>query len=209
MRAFAPALLACLLSIGCQPSHELAESPSTLSFMAQECEVQGQQTLVRFTTNQGHFTIALYPSESPITVDNFTYYVQEQFFNNTLFHQVIDSFVLQAGIYDTDFNQKEPLLPAIVNESYNHALNRRGTVAMMRYNHPDSATSEFMINLSDNTLLDMPNGYAVFGQVIDGMDTIDAIAKVKVCSGGSFELDVPCEKVIIQSATLETQACPS
>ncbi len=141
--------------------------------------------------------VELYRDLTPQTVDNFLQYVEEDFYDNTVVHQVLPGFIIQAGLFDANFEQK-PTRAVISNESQFSPAHSRGTVAMMRGDHPDSATSEFFINLNDNQLFDIHNGYAVFGKVIRGMDVLDKIGAVSTCSRAPFYDDVPCETVIIK-----------
>lgn len=160
--------------------------------------------VVLFKTNMGNITVELFETEAPVTVKNFLSYVDSGFFNGTIFHRVIPGFMIQGGGFDTSFVQKETLAP-IRNESDNQISNTRGTVAMARTSIPDSATCQFFINLVDNDFLDFkaptPShcGYCVFGKVTDGMETVDAIAKVKTGVRMPHS-DVPVENVEIISA---------
>ncbi|RKY11223.1 MAG: peptidyl-prolyl cis-trans isomerase [Planctomycetota bacterium] len=160
---------------------------------------------VLFETNFGDIGIDLYPEQAPVTVDNFTGYVEEGFYDGLIFHRVIDDFVIQAGAYDADLNKHEPTSDPIVNESYNGLSNTRGTIAMARTLDPDSATSQFYINKVDNIFLDYVSpsnpGYCVFGEVVSGMDVVDAIAQVPTHSTNGMD-DVPDEPVIIEKATV-------
>ncbi len=166
---------------------------------------------VLFETNFGDIVIDLYPEVAPITVDNFTGYVEEDFYDGLVFHRVArdpvtdNPFVIQAGAYDTDLNKHEPTSASIVNESDNGLSNVQYTVAMARGSASDSATSQFYINTADNLFLDYVNplnvGYCVFGEVISGMEVVDAIAQVSTHSTNGLD-DVPQEPVIITSATV-------
>lgn len=133
---------------------------------------------VKLTTDLGEIVIELYPALAPVTVANFLGYVNEHFYDGLLFHRVVPNFMIQTGGKRFDFTEKEPKEP-IVNESANGLLNKPGTIAMARLPDPDSATSQFYINIADNTHLnpkkDKP-GYTVFGKVIDGMDVVKAIS---------------------------------
>lgn len=169
----------------------------------------------------GSIVIELYPDEAPVTVTNFIEYVQSGFYDGLLFHRAIDDFMIQGGGFDPDLVQKETA-PAIINESSNGLSNLRGTIAMARTYQPHSATSQFFINQVDNTFLDYVPlyinssgysftvfGYCVFGQVISGMDIVDAIAAVATQTENSME-DVPVNDIIIQRAviTLNVPVCP-
>ncbi len=159
--------------------------------------------VVSMKTNFGDIVIELFEAEAPVTVKNFLSYVDSGFFNGTIFHRVIPGFMIQGGGFDTSFVQKDTLDP-IRNESDNQISNARGTIAMARTSIPDSATSQFFINLVDNDFLDFKAptpahcGYCVFGKVTSGMETVDAIAGVK--TGVRMpHADVPVENVEIIS----------
>jgi len=160
---------------------------------------------VLFETNFGDIAIDLYPEQAPITVDNFTGYVEDGFYDGLIFHRVIDGFMIQSGAYDADLNYHPPTEDPIVNEF--GLSNVRGTVAMAKLGgDPDSATSQFFINLTDNSgplpALDTQNGgFTVFGEVVLGMDIVDAIAQVPTHSTNGMS-DVPEEPVIIEKATV-------
>ncbi len=157
--------------------------------------------MVIFTTTLGEFTVALYPDEAPITVENFLQYVDDGFFDGTIFHRVIPGFVIQGGGMIEGMKEKETRSP-IKNEADNDLKNERCTLSMARTSDINSATSQFFINLVDNDVLDHGTrdfGYAVFARVIKGMDVVDKIAAVKTGSSG-FHEDVPVEPVVVQSA---------
>ncbi len=155
---------------------------------------------VLMKTNQGSLTIELYPDQAPITVSNFLRYVDESFYSGIQFHRVINDFMIQAGGFNKEMEQK-PGFAAIKNESANGLSNKRGTIAMARTNDPDSATSQFFINLVDNLSLNAMGpkaGYTVFGSVIKGMEVVDKIGRVKTTTKYPFR-DVPIEPIIILS----------
>jgi len=157
--------------------------------------------MIRFETNHGAFTIELFDEEAPETVANFLKYVDEGFFDGTIFHRVIPGFVIQGGGFTEDMSQKKTRAP-IKNEATNGLKNTRGTLSMARTNDINSATSQFFVNLKDNDFLDHSRGnygYAVFGRVSEGMDVIDTIAKVKTGRRHGHE-DVPVEAVLVSSA---------
>lgn len=160
---------------------------------------------VKLTTNMGNIVIELYSDTAPITVANFLGYVKNGHYVGTIFHRVIPGFMAQGGGFDTDLNQK-PTLPPIQNEADNGLKNKRGTVAMARTNDPHSATTQFFINLVDNDFLDHNEksirgwGYAVFGKVVEGMDTVDKIAEVPTGAMVPFASDVPRETIKITAA---------
>jgi peptidyl-prolyl cis-trans isomerase B (cyclophilin B) len=153
-------------------------------------------------TSLGAVTIELDGDKAPATVANFLAYVDDKFYDGTIFHRVIADFMIQGGGFAPGMRQK-PTKAAIKNESTNGLPNKRGTLAMARTNNPDSATAQFFINLKDNDFLDRAKasdkvGYCVFGKVTAGMDVVDKIKAVKTGSRGSFQ-DVPAQDVIINS----------
>jgi len=158
---------------------------------------------VQLKTTKGDITLELDADAAPVTVKNFLEYVEDGFYNRTVFHRVIPGFMIQGGGMDKELNPK-PNNDPIVNEAANGLKNERGTIAMARTADPDSATSQFFINHKDNDFLNYSGpspdkiGYAVFGKVSDGMDTVDAIAAVKTTRKGPYD-DVPAEPVEILS----------
>lgn len=155
---------------------------------------------VRVSTTEGAFNIRLRPDIAPQTVDNFLQYVDEGFYDGTLFHRVIPGFMVQAGGFDQDMNRKTTRDP-VANESRQTARNLRGTIAMARTANPDSATAQFFINLVDNPHLDATRarpGYTVFGKVTEGMGVVDAIGNVSTTRRNGMG-DVPAEPVRIES----------
>jgi peptidyl-prolyl cis-trans isomerase B (cyclophilin B) len=161
---------------------------------------------VLLKTNKGDITLSLDAAKAPKTVANFLQYVKSGHYDGTIFHRVIDNFMIQGGGMTTGLKQKSTLAE-IENEANNGLKNLRGTVAMARTNEPHSASSQFFINLNDNDFLNhtAPNaqgwGYAVFGEVCEGMDVVDVIRKVKTGNAG-FHQDVPTEDVTIEKATV-------
>ena len=182
---------------------------------------------------EGDIVLELYPDEAPVTVENFINYVHAGFYDGLIFHRVIPGFMIQGGGFGPDFNDPATN-PPIVNESYNGLSNVRGTIAMARTAHPHSATSQFFINHGNNTadadpalgetnldqqlVFDYYNtayhkiGYAVFGEVVSGMDVVDAIAAVETENGvdvpdlGTFD-NVPVNDIIIETAELSNPVC--
>ncbi|TAK97762.1 MAG: peptidyl-prolyl cis-trans isomerase, partial [Aquabacterium sp.] len=159
---------------------------------------------VKIATSLGDVVVQLDPAKAPKTVDNFVQYIKAGHYNGTVFHRVIDGFMIQGGGMTPDLKEKPTRAP-IPLESRNGLSNARGTVAMARTNVPDSATAQFFINVKDNTFLDAArspdgNGYAVFGKVISGMDVVDKIRKVETGQKGPYG-DVPVQPVIIKSVT--------
>jgi peptidyl-prolyl cis-trans isomerase B (cyclophilin B) len=159
---------------------------------------------VKLTTNFGDITLELDEQRAPETVKNFREYVKAGFFDNTVFHRVIDGFMVQGGGFEPGMKQKKCNAP-IKNEADNGLKNDAYTVAMARTSDPDSATAQFFINVADNTFLNHTAksqsgwGYAVFGKVVEGQDTVDKIRKVKTGTKGMHQ-DVPLDDVIIERA---------
>ncbi|HQV07907.1 MAG TPA: peptidylprolyl isomerase [Thauera sp.] len=159
---------------------------------------------VKLHTNHGIITLELDAEKAPVTVANFLAYVESGHYNNTVFHRVIDGFMIQGGGFEPGMNQK-PTGEQIKNEADNGLKNERGTIAMARTQAPHSATAQFFINVADNDFLNHRSpdlqgwGYCVLGKVSEGMDVVDAIRKVKTGSSG-FHQDVPKEDVIIERA---------
>jgi cyclophilin family peptidyl-prolyl cis-trans isomerase len=162
--------------------------------------------VVTIVTTRGDITVELFRDRAPASVENFMQYVSEGFYNGTIFHRVVPSFVIQGGGFTSRMEEKPTRAP-IQNEATNGLRNLRGTLSMARTRALRSATSQFYINLADNAALDhrgfTPDdfGYAVFGRVIGGMDVVDAIAAVQTRTAGQFE-DVPVEPVVIKAVTV-------
>ena len=160
---------------------------------------------VRLTTSAGDVVLALYPDKAPKSVENFLQYVRDKHYDGTVFHRVIDGFMIQGGGFTADLNQKPTRAP-IPLEASNGLKNDRGTIAMARTANPNSATAQFFINLVDNAPLNAPSpdghGYAVFGKVVAGMDVVDKIKGVAVGNQGPHQ-NVPKTPVTILKATLE------
>ncbi|MBU3904350.1 MAG: peptidyl-prolyl cis-trans isomerase [Gammaproteobacteria bacterium] len=163
---------------------------------------KGKLKMVKFETNHGTFTLQLDAEKAPITTQNFLDYVNSGFYSNVVFHRVIPNFMIQGGGFEPGMKQKKTNDP-IKNEAANGLKNDKYTIAMARTGDPHSASSQFFINTKNNSFLDYPGqdgwGYCVFGKVVEGMDVIDAIAKVKTGSSG-FHQDVPKEDVVIIKA---------
>lgn len=160
---------------------------------------------VELNTNKGKILLELDEDNAPATVANFVRYVKADYYVGTVFHRVINGFMIQGGGYDANLQEKPTNAP-IANEAHNGLSNARGTIAMARTNNPHSATSQFFINLVDNTFLDQGQndayGYAVFGKVIAGMDVVDSIAQVPTGARAPFSQDVPQITIDILSTTL-------
>lgn len=162
---------------------------------------------VIMSTSMGDVRIELFADKAPVTTKNFLEYVNEGFYDGLIFHRVIPGFMVQGGGFDSQLKQKATKSP-IKNEASNGVKNRVGSIAMARTSVVDSATAQFFINVKDNGFLDHRNtspdgfGYAVFGQVVGGMDVVQKIEQVKTGSRGSYQ-DVPLEPVVIQSVRLD------
>jgi len=178
---------------------------STLSF-ATENKMSDTQTKVKMTTSLGAIVIQLENAKAPVSAANFADYVKQGFYNGTIFHRVIPGFMAQGGGFDTKFEQKATKAP-IKNEADNGLKNKRGTLAMARTNDPNSATAQFFINYKDNSFLDHTSpspsgwGYAVFGEVIEGMDVVDQMAKQPTGNRGGHQ-DVPKTDIVIETAEI-------
>ncbi|MCC5857951.1 MAG: peptidylprolyl isomerase [Ectothiorhodospiraceae bacterium] len=189
MKRVFPLLVAILLIAGISTVHATDQAK------------QGETPMVVFETSHGDITLELYPEDAPVTVENFLRYVDDGFYDGTVFHRVIPGFVIQGGGFDADMNQK-PTHDPIRNEADNGLKNERGTLSMARTQQIHSATSQFFINLNDNAFLDHGTrdfGYAVFARVVDGMDVVDGIAQVPTGTHRGHQ-DVPREPVLVQRA---------
>jgi len=171
-----------------------------------------QNPRIEFKTSVGSFVIEIYPDKAPKTAANFLQYAKDGFYNGTVFHRVIDSFMVQGGGFDRDMRQKATRAP-IENEAgiaiKGGLKNDLGTVAMARTPDPNSATAQFFINLKDNDFLNYREssaqgyGYAVFGRVVEGMDTVNRIAKSPTTTVGSFQ-NVPQKQILIESVSAKS-----
>lgn len=210
--------IALLAAFALIPSLSFAEPEKEAQKPAPTAEAKSSK--VRLKTTMGDIVLELNAEKAPVTVANFISYVEKKHYDGTVFHRVIDGFMIQGGgfeVKDGALVEKETGKP-IKNEGQNGLSNATGTIAMARTNDPDSATAQFFINVSPNTMLDYPNngGYAVFGKVVEGMDVVEKIKKVAT---GTSDLnminkmngtrvtmpagDVPAEKIVITSATVE------
>jgi len=164
---------------------------------------------VKFSTTAGDFVVELYPDKAPKTVENFLQYVKDKHYDGTIFHRVIDNFMVQGGGYDAKYAEKKTR-PPVVHEGRDALAkggprNVVGTLAMARTNDPNSASAQFFINVKDNAFLDPSTqayGYTVFGKVISGMDVVNKMKSTPTGAGGPFPSDVPNTPILINSATL-------
>ena len=187
----------------------LALAVAAGSMMTDQTETQadeGASPLVTFETSHGSFAVALEPESAPKTVENFLAYVRAGHYDGTIFHRIIAGFMIQGGGFTQRFEQLPTNAP-IENEAPDAPGNDRGTIAMARTADPHSATAQFFINVVDNDFLNHRGknpqgwGYAAFGRVVDGMETVDRIAALQTGPGGPFPSDVPKEAVIIEKVT--------
>ena len=175
-------------------------------------QAQSTNPQVKFVTSAGEFIVEVYPDKTPKTAENFLSYVRDGHYNGTLFHRVINNFMVQGGGYDTKYNEKNtrpPIKHEGAEAKANGGLrNTVGTLSMARTNNPHSASAQFFINVKDNDFLDHQSttsqgwGYVAFGKVISGMDVVNRIKALPTGPGGPFPTDVPQTPVVIQSATL-------
>jgi cyclophilin family peptidyl-prolyl cis-trans isomerase len=160
--------------------------------------------VVEVATNFGTFVIQLDPAKAPKSVANFLQYVDAKHYDNTIFHRIIPTFMVQGGGYDVNY-EKKPVRAPVQNEADNGLKNKRGTVAMARTGDPHSATAQWFVNVADNAFLDHTSkdakgwGYTVFGKVISGMEVVDQIVALPTGEAGPFSKDAPKDPVVIQS----------
>jgi peptidyl-prolyl cis-trans isomerase B (cyclophilin B) len=165
--------------------------------------------MVSFKTNYGVIKLNLVADKAPKTVENFLSYAKEGFYDNTIFHRVINGFMVQGGGFEVGMEQK-PTKDAVVNEASNGVKNSVGTVAMARTNEPHSATCQFFINVADNDFLNFRDespqgwGYCVFAEVVEGMDVVEKMKAVKTGNNG-FHQDVPVDDIVILSTTIDDE----
>jgi peptidyl-prolyl cis-trans isomerase B (cyclophilin B) len=197
MKKIFAALFALLLCFAMQPAHS---QPNNLS-------TQGKKTMIKLHTTLGAITLQLDAEKAPLSVANFIEYVNSGFYDGTIFHRVMDNFMIQGGGFEPGMKQKPTNAP-VKNEAANGLKNEKYTVAMARTSDPHSATAQFFINATNNDFLDYPGqdgwGYCVFGKVVEGMDVVDAIRKVKTGNSG-FHQNVPKEDVVITKAEVVKQ----
>jgi peptidyl-prolyl cis-trans isomerase A (cyclophilin A) len=179
-------------------------SPNAFADTGLNTAAQDAHPRVQFKTSAGNFVVELNPKAAPKTVENFLQYVNSGFYNGTIFHRVINGFMIQGGGFTPEMAEKPTRAP-IPLESQNGLKNLTGTIAMARTSNPNSATAQFFINVKDNAGLDYPspdgNGYAVFGKVVAGMDTVEKIKGVATTSKGMHQ-NVPATPVVIESASV-------
>jgi peptidyl-prolyl cis-trans isomerase B (cyclophilin B) len=195
-----------VVAVGCAESQETnGETAVGGDTTMQQPEIKGPRVLLE--TSMGNILLGFYPDQAPLSVENFMAYVEAGHYDGLIFHRVIPDFMIQAGGHEPDLAMRLGERDQIRNESDNGLKNTRGTIAMARTAAPHSASAQFFINLTDNAFLDFgaqgPNqwGYAVFGTVLEGMDTVDAIAAVQTGNAGGMQ-NVPAEPIIILSATV-------
>ena len=193
-------LIACLAIVACKPSQTDDQDNKSMNN-------QTENAIVTLKTNEGDIKIELNTEKAPITAENFLRYAEEGFYDGTIFHRVIPNFMIQGGGFTDDMNQKQTH-PNIKNEADNGLKNDRGTIAMARTPDPDSASSQFFINLKNNDFLNFKDksmqgwGYCVFGKVISGMEVVDKIATMKTGTKSGHQ-DVPMQTITITKATIE------
>ena len=188
------------------PAKTAPAKPKAADAPATEADKTASKVLIK--TNLGDMTVELYPDKAPKTVENFLAYVNGKFYDGTIFHRVIDNFVIQGGGFTPELRQKATR-PAIPNEAKNGLSNTRGTLAMARTGDPNSATAQFFINVVDNARLDYTSdangstwGYCVFGKVVSGLDVVDKIKAVPTGAQGPFKSDVPTTPVVIEKISV-------
>lgn len=192
-------LIPNLLSLNVYANTTLQEKPVSTN-------TNNSKTMVILKTSKGDIEIALNAEKAPLTVANFLSYVEDKHYDNTIFHRVIKSFMIQGGGFEPGMKQKSTK-PPVVNEANNGLKNDKYTIAMARTGDPHSATAQFFINAKDNDFLNFQSetqqgwGYTVFGEVVKGQEVVDAIEEVKTGNAGHFG-DVPVEDVLIQSISL-------
>ena len=182
-----------------------------LALLLTALPLMAQNTLVKMSTSEGDIYLKLYNDKAPLTVENFLSYANDGFYDGTIFHRVISTFMIQGGGFTEDLERK-PTKEPIKNEANNGLKNLRGTIAMARLPDPHSATAQFFINVQDNAALNFTGeqntqtwGYAVFGEVVRGMEVVDEIRFKPTAGRMPFRQDVPLENVVIQSVEVVEQ----
>ena len=171
------------------------------------CYATPSAVQIMIKTDQGNIELELFPDKAPKTVKNFLFYVNENYYDGLVFHRVIEGFMIQAGAFDKDLNIREPKGEPVMNESFNGLKNAKGTIAMARKSDPNSAKSQFYINVVDNFFLDPRThkpGYTVFGRVISGMEVAEKISKLATKKSGHMD-DVPVTPIHILEAKVIDQ----
>jgi cyclophilin family peptidyl-prolyl cis-trans isomerase len=196
-------LTVIVLVYGCSEKTNKEQADKKIVNMERDI-VKSQSNVVKLQTSKGNIVIELNEQAAPVTVKNFLGYVESGFYDGTIFHRVIQGFMIQGGGLTKQMVEKKTRDP-IINEAKDGLSNKRGTISMARSSNPNSATAQFFINHRDNDFLDYIDdnkaGYAVFGKVIEGMDVVDAIASVETTTRNKME-DVPVEPVTIISAKI-------
>jgi peptidyl-prolyl cis-trans isomerase B (cyclophilin B) len=202
---YASLILILCLSACTKKASDTAPAPQAKSVGAETSVVVKEKVMVEIETSKGTIVLELDAKKAPKTVENFLGYIKDGFYEGTIFHRVIDGFMIQGGGFDSKMNQKPTKAP-IINEAANGLSNTPFTIAMARTNDPNSATAQFFINLADNSRIDaIPGrsaGYAVFGKVVKGSEVVQAIGKVQTGSVGMFD-DVPKETVLIKKVSVK------
>jgi len=205
-RVLTAAAAVMLLAAACTGGEDASKTSEQGTAAGESTAAAKNENRVLIKTSKGTIEVELYPDKAPKTVENFLAYVDAGFYNDTIFHRVIEDFMIQGGGYDTAKERKETREP-IPNEANNGLKNETGTIAMARTSAPHSATSQFFINVKDNKFLDFQSetpqgwGYAVFGSVVDGMDVVRTIEKTPTSDQGGAFRDMPEEQVVIESIT--------
>ena len=208
MRYIAPlhVLLPALLAVSVSACAAQKEPKAETAPAAQPTTTSSSMPRVTLSTNMGDIVVELNPAKAPLSSANFIEYVQSGQYNGTIFHRVIDNFMIQGGGFDQNMQQKPTRAP-IQNEANNGLKNTRGTIAMARTGDPHSASSQFFINVKDNAFLDHTSptpqgwGYTVFGKVVEGMDVVDKIKVVQTGNMGGHQ-NVPTQPIVINQAVL-------
>jgi cyclophilin family peptidyl-prolyl cis-trans isomerase len=203
MKSFVFTTLLAALLCGCQTGRQMPAGQQEAG-AEQNVKQEGATEMVLMKTSKGNIKLELNREKAPQTVANFLSYVEAGHYNDTIFHRVIDGFMIQGGGFDKNMNQK-PAPNTVENEAANGLKNTTGSIAMARTADPHSASAQFFINVNDNTFLDYPGqdgwGYCVFGSVVEGMDVVNKIKKVQTGNAGSHR-DVPIEPVTIIEVTV-------
>jgi cyclophilin family peptidyl-prolyl cis-trans isomerase len=188
------------------PAKTAPAKPKAAEAAVSEADKTASKVLIK--TSLGDMTVELYPDKAPKTVENFLAYVNGKFYDGTIFHRVIDNFMIQGGGFTPELRQKATR-PSIANEAKNGLSNTRGTLAMARTGDPNSATAQFFINVVDNSRLDYTSdangatwGYCVFGKIVSGLDVVDKIKAVPTGAQGPFKSDVPTTPVVIEKISV-------